>query len=240
MYLMNLSMDSFREKLTKVNIAVLPVGMIEAHGRHCPLGTDMLIPRRFMELLEEAAGDRIIIAPEIPYGHSWSLSPFSGTLNLPSQVLGAYVYHVGLELKRWGLDKLMIFNGHGGNIPALRVAMEDLAAKGMTVVVINWWQDFAPEILEICQGQGHGGEDETSTVLAIDEDLVDMSKAGVNNLRTVVTAAWPGMEKETLPFAQTGDATQASREKGEAIYACIMPRLLELLTRLEQGQLATK
>ena len=45
MYLMNLSMDSFQEKLAKVNIAVLPVGMIEAHGRHCPLGTDMLIPR---------------------------------------------------------------------------------------------------------------------------------------------------------------------------------------------------
>jgi hypothetical protein len=44
MYLMNLSMDSFQEKLVKVKAGVLPVGMIEAHGRHRPLGTDMLIP----------------------------------------------------------------------------------------------------------------------------------------------------------------------------------------------------
>lgn len=238
MYLMNLSMENFKEALARVKVAILPVGMVEAHGRHCPLGTDMLIPRRFMELLEEAAGERIIIAPEIPYGHSWQLSPFPGTINLPSPVFGDYVYHVGLEFKRWGLEKLLIFNGHGGNIPALRLAMEDLAAQGMTVMVLNWWQDFAPEILAVCQGQGHAGEDETSTVLAIDETLVDMSKAGVNRRETVALSAWPGMEKETLPFAQTGDATGASREKGQAIYARILPRLLKLLAQLEEGRLA--
>lgn len=240
MYLINMSMDSFKEKLNSVKTAVLPVGMVEAHGRHCPLGTDMLIPRHFMALLEETAGDRVFIAPEVPYGHSWSLAPFPGTLSLPGEVFGEYVYHVCLELRRWGIEKLLIFNGHGGNIPSLQGVIERLADRGMSVLVINWWKDFAPEILEVCQGQGHGGEDETSTVLAIDEHLVDMSKAGINEVRMTAMAAWPDMDRETLPFAQTGNATLATGEKGQAIYARIMPRLLDFLGRLESGRLTNK
>lgn len=235
MYLMNLSMDTFQDKLASVRTAILPVGMVEAHGRHCPLGTDMLIPRRFMELVEEAAGERVFIAPEVPYGHSWNLAPFPGTLNLPSHVFEEYVYHIGLELKRWGIDRLMIFNGHGGNIPSLQIVMERLADHGMTVMVINWWKDFAQEILTVCQGQGHGGEDETSLVLAIDEGLVDMSKAGNYQRKMRVMAAWPGMEKDTLPFGQTGNATLAAKEKGEEIFRRILPELLDLLEQLEKG-----
>jgi creatinine amidohydrolase len=184
-------MDTFQEKLASVRTAILPVGMVEAHGRHCPLGTDMLIPRRFMELVEEVAGARVFIAPEVPYGHSWNLAPFPGTLNLPSNLFQEYVYHIGLELKRWGIDSLMVFNGHGGNIPALQMVMERLADQGMMVMVINWWKDFAQEIMTVCQGQGHGGEDETSAVLAIEENLVDMAKAG-NYQRGYGCLAWHG------------------------------------------------
>ena len=122
--------------------------------------------------------------------------------------------------------------------PALTTVMERLADDwGLTVLLLNWWIDFAPEILAICEGQGHAGEDETSAVLAIDEQLVDMSKAHVNWNKAIATVRFPNMQQQTMRYAQTGDATKASKEKGEAIYAVCTEKIVELLQRLQSGQL---
>ncbi|MTI95848.1 MAG: creatininase family protein [Firmicutes bacterium] len=240
MYILNMNSADFAAATKDISTAVIPIGMIEAHGQHCPLGTDMLIPRRFMELLDAELGGKVLIAPEITYGHSWSLAPFAGTLNIPNEVFAEYVYHIGLELKRWGLDKQLFFNGHGGNIPALTTVGERLADQGVTAMLINWWQDFQPEILGVCSSQGHGGEDETSLVLALDENLVDMEQATVNNVRTVAQVFYPGMEAAVLPEGMSGDARQASRTKGEKLYELLLPQVVKLVKSLQTGDLVTK
>lgn len=237
MYMLNLNSDQFAEALERIDTAVLPIGMTEAHGHHCPLGTDVLIPRHFLELIEERMGEELIIAPEIPYGHSWNLAPYPGTIDISPTVFGDYVFEVGKGLAKWGVKKLVLFNGHGGNTPALTHVMERLADLGMTVLLINWWLDYASEILTICEGQGHAGEDETSTVLAINEALVDMSKANVNWNKAIANVRFPGIQLQTMENAQTGDATLASKAKGEAIFSLCTEKIIELLRRLQADQL---
>ena len=237
MYMLYMNSDEFAAALTRIDTVVLPIGMTEAHGHHCPLGTDVIIPRHFLQLIEEKMGDELIIAPEIPYGHSWHLAPYPGTIDIPPAVFTEYVLSVGRGFSHWGVKNLVLFNGHGGNTPALTHVMEELADLGMTVLLINWWQDYAKEILTICSGQGHAGEDETSTVLAIDEKLVDMTKANVNWQKAVANVRFPGMQQKTMAHAQTGDATLASKAKGEAIYALCIEKIIALLQALQRGEL---
>jgi creatinine amidohydrolase len=237
MYMQQMNMDQFQQALEATDTAVLPIGMTEAHGHHCPLGTDTLIPRHFLQLIEQRLGEQLIIAPEIPYGHSWNLAPYPGTIDVSADAFGEYVFQVGRGLAKWGVRKLVLFNGHGGNIPALSIVMERLADLGLSVLLVNWWLDYAAEIRTICSGQGHAGEDETSCVLAIDPSLVDMGKANVNWTRAVANVKYPGISLRTLAFAQTGDATKATPEKGEAIYQLLTDRIVELLQRFRRDQL---
>lgn len=78
-------------------VAILPIGTIEAHGYHCPLGTDMLIPEHLAARAEALNPELILVAPAVPYGRS---------------------------LARWGLTNQILLNGHGGNVPALSIAAE--------------------------------------------------------------------------------------------------------------------
>lgn len=63
-------------------VAILPIGTIEAHGYHCPLGTDTLIPEHLAARAEALNPELILVAPAVPYGHSWDLGPYPGTLDV--------------------------------------------------------------------------------------------------------------------------------------------------------------
>ncbi len=198
---------------------LLPVGSIEAHGPHCPLGTDVIIPTHLAKLVAGQLKGRAMVAPTIPYGHSWELSVFPGTINVPARVLTDYVAAVGANFAHQGFKNIALLNGHGGNIPALNHAAEDIAEEGVRVILISWWVDFSKEILTVCSSQGHGGEDETSVIMAIDPSLVKLERAkGLEN--------WPdnrlrvkelGIGREILRGAITGNPGLASIGKGEAI-----------------------
>lgn len=236
LYIANMNMDEFSKCLKRLDTAVIPVGMTEAHGHHCPLGTDVLIPRHILKLIDDRIGHRIMIAPEVPYGHSWTLGIYPGTIDIPAEVFGEYVYHVGKGLAKWGVRKIVLFNGHGGNIATLSLVMERLADIGLAVILVNWWRDYAEEIRSICEGQGHAGEDETSAVLAIDPKLVDMSRARTNWQRAIGDMRYPAMGKDTMTHAMTGDATRASSDKGHTIYRRIVPRIIELIDKFQAGE----
>lgn len=239
MYISRMNMDDFSKIVKRLDTAIIPVGMTEAHGHHCPLGTDVMIPLHLLRSVEERIGHKILIAPEIPYGHSWTLGIYPGTIDIPADIFGQYVYHVGKGLCKWGVRKIVLFNGHGGNIAALSLVMERLADLGMAVILINWWKDYAEEIKTICDGQGHAGEDETSAVLAIDDALVNMKRLSTNWQRTIGDMRYPGMGKDTMTDAMTGDATKASKDKGEAIFRLITPKIIDLIERFQSGEWLT-
>lgn len=112
MYMKYMNMDSFEEKIHDIYTIIIPMGMIEAHGHHCPLATDILIPNKFCEITEDKIGNKVIIAPEINYGHSWALSVYPGTINVSIEAFINYVRDISLEFIR---------NGFKNSLPRLHL-----------------------------------------------------------------------------------------------------------------------
>lgn len=240
MYMVNYTSDDFKSNLSKSQVVVIPIGSVEAHGHHLPLGTDVFSPRLFCELLEKKIGGKIWIAPEIPYGQSFDLSVYPGTIHVPSQVLAEYLFYVAKSMADNGIKKVIFLNGHGGNINALNLTSEKLMTLGIDVTTINWWLDFSKEILTVTEGQGHAGEDETSAILYYDEKLVQMDKAMKNTKRPTFRVYFKDRGKVIYENALSGDATLATREKGEKIFKLLVDKIIEIVYAMKDEKYYTE
>jgi creatinine amidohydrolase len=226
MYMMNLTALQFKEIKESVSTVLLPIGMMETHGPHCSLGTDVWIPREFVRRLEKEVGNRILMAPEIAYGHSWALAPFEGTIDISAEAFSQYVFEIGKEFHRNGFEEIILFNGHGGNIPSLSIVAEKLSDLGMRVLTINWWIDYREQILTITKGPGHGGEDETSLVLAISEELADPSLAGNHQVPMNPKIKFQNLGKKLFKDGYMGNAGAATAGKGEQLYQSLLKLII--------------
>lgn len=237
MYWDNLTTKHFRDTIGRITTAILPTGSVEAHGQHCPLGTDNMAPWHFAERIESEFPDRVLILPPVPYGHTQELAEWPGTISVSADTFRRYVEEIGIGAANWGIKHLILLNGHGGNISALQQAMEAIAAEQVTVILVNWWLDYREQILTITTGQGHAGEDETSVMLAIRPDLVHMEDASFNPFRARYRMKGPGLTDKSLRHATTGDGRPATRAKGDDIIALVTDQLRQLLQDLWNDQL---
>lgn len=233
MYIINCTSEEFKNK--GYDTVVIPVGSVEAHGIHLPLGTDIFSPRKFCEIVDESIGDTLWIAPEIPYGNCYELSIYPGTVTMPSEAMAEYIYYIGKSFYNNGIKNIIFLNGHGGNITALNLAAEKLVKIGAVVSTINWWMDFSKEILTITEGQGHGGEDETSAILSYDEGMVHMDKACCNKNIQLYPVKFQDRGKTIFENAITGDATLATKEKGDKIFNVVAERIIGRIKLIESG-----
>ncbi|MGV3487779.1 MAG: creatininase family protein [Tuberibacillus sp.] len=227
MYMKDLNMKRFTEVRETIDTVIIPIGMVEAHGPHCSLTTDILIPRELLKRLDSFIGEKVLIAPEISYGHSWENSAFPGTINISVETFSRYVFEVAKEFIQQGFRNIVFFNGHGGNISALKMAAEDLTGLGAVILTINWWSDYRDEIMEITKHPGHAGEDETSLVLAIDEKLADVSLVGHFESTLPRKIVYKGWSKDAFPDVYVGNAGSATAEKGEKLYQKIISLVLQ-------------
>lgn len=157
---------------------IIPLGSLESHGRHMPLGTDTLIPERILEIMEEK--NDTLIAPVIPYGCTDYLSSFPGTVNLGHDVLYQLLKAIAESLRSHGARRFVVLNGHGGNVPVLDRISLDLYKEGCLLAQMNWWQ-MVWNLIPDQEGRkpwrgGHGGAEETAAILAIDPSLVDQNE----------------------------------------------------------------
>ena len=157
------------EYLESSKTILIPVGSIENHGKHMPLGTDLLIPNRIVELLEEKSG--VMIAPAIPYGATDTIYGFPGTVTIGTDGLALVLERVCESLYRYGFRKFVILNGHGGNNKAIEQVGIRMHKKGAWLACLNWWL-MAGELNPAWKG-GHGGAEETAGVMAVDPGLID-------------------------------------------------------------------
>ena len=134
-----------------------------------------------------------------------------------------------------GFRYLVVLNGHGGNIPELKLAAKSSTKKGERVVIIvNWWKDLAEtarKIVEETPG-GHAAEDETSEMMHVRPDLVDISKAVAHRVVTKFDIISGRYREELLPSAMYGDPRKASEEKGRLIMEQAEEELIELINNL--------
>jgi creatinine amidohydrolase len=237
MYVSNLTSSRYAILSKSIDTVIIPVGSLEAHGMHCPLGTDNIIPERFCREIEAKLGDEVLIAPIVNYGYTPSLTVFSGTVSLPAETLISLYTEIGLSFVRWGAKNIVFMNGHGGNIALLTIAADRIAAAGGTCLTLSWWATFSADILKVCETQGHAGEDETSAVLAIDASLVDDSKRSIHMKKAFcLPLTGPTQISHRYPNGMSGDSTKASVEKGERLFALMLEKNLEYIGRLRKGE----
>ncbi|MFQ3320132.1 MAG: creatinine amidohydrolase [Natronomonas sp.] len=153
------------------DLAVLPVGSTEQHGPHAPLGVDFMtaeaIASAGVDRYGEAFDGEAVVGPTIPVGVAEEHRDFDGTLWVSEDTFRSYVRETIESLAHHGFDRVVVANGHGGNVDALRELCGRLSRDGdVYAVPYTWFDAVAVEEL------GHGGPSETSFIRHLRPELV--------------------------------------------------------------------
>jgi creatinine amidohydrolase len=131
-------------------LAIVPVGSVEQHGPHAPLGTDYMIAEEIAK--EAAARANAICCPVISVSVSSHHRHFPGTLYVPARIFEDYLLHYSLSLAFNGVKKLIFVNGHGGNTASIGGVSTTLKENhGVLAIMFQWWTD-TPRMAEIFPG----------------------------------------------------------------------------------------
>ena len=173
------------------SLVIIPVGAVEEHGAHLPLGLDTFAAEAYAEEVArrlEEEGYTVLLAPAVAYGVARNAGDFPGTLTLEPDTLRSLVIDIGRSLSKHGLRRQVILNGHGefAHTKALDEAVRTLVQESMVqVLCVGFTND--PATTRACCGEGlqdlsrsprpdregHAGEKETSVALYSFPDLVD-------------------------------------------------------------------
>lgn len=212
-------------------LAVLPVGSLEQHGPHLPVITDT---RTAWEIsiraarLAAAQGQQVLVLPGMWTGMSEHHLPFGGTISLNFAEFRGVLSGVARSLRAIGFGRLLLVNGHGGNIDPLAVAARELAVEyGLPIVSCTPWHVAAEAVAKLLDkqtGPQHACEAETSVMLAMTPDTVhkDKFEEAVRQAPAPVAARagysrfWSFSERAPATGVK-GDPRAGTAEKGEKL-----------------------
>lgn len=228
-------------------IAVLPLGAHEQHGPHLPFETDTLIANGIATRLAAALPETlpVTILPVEPVGYSIEHIDVAGTRTLAFDEAVHRWLSIAESLHGTGVRKLVLLNAHGGNSPLLTVVATEARVRfDMLVVATSWTRFGQPEGWIRPEDKAidiHGGDIETSIMLALAPDRVDMTKARAfpsrqsefaaryKHLRAYGPHAFGWKMSDLNPEGVAGNAAAATAEKGERLIAHAVAGLLELM-----------
>lgn len=191
-------------------ILLVPVGSTEQHGPHLSLDTDTRIAVALANLIaRERLVGHCVVAPAIPYGASGEHADFPGTLSIGHEALTSLLVELGRSADAF--TGIVFVNGHGGNIRGLRDAAAMLRDEGRRALVWSW---------STTGGDAHAGRTETSLLLAIAPELVDLDAAEPGRLDPItdlVDELRAGGVRAVSPNGVLGDPIGASAEEGRML-----------------------
>ena len=224
-----LTASDWPEALQRSNrTIILPIGILEKHGPHAPIGSDLIHVREWSA--RAAKREYAVVFPDFFYGQINEARQQPGTFALPQPLVFDLWQATCDELARNGFDKIVIVNGHGGNPQMIRYFVQSQLGKRRDYVV--YFFDPAPDpaveakMKELRKsdpaGDSHAGERETSTLLYLRPDLVKMERAatesGANQKRLdtpdLYSAIW---WYAAFPNHYAGEGAVATRELGQVI-----------------------
>lgn len=231
-------------------IAILPVAAVEQHGPHLPVGVDTMINQGLCDELEARCPNTLDIRllPLQAVGksneHLWA----PGTLTLSAETAMRAWEEIGLSVARAGVRKMLILNSHGGNMDLISIVSRELRVKtGMYCVRMAWGAVGAPEGVysarEAAQGI-HGGDNETSLMLHLRPETVDMSKAEdfrwtheQGEIPPVGSIAHGWIASDVHPAGVAGEAHLATAEKGRVTAAHYVDGVIDVLHKIHAQSL---
>lgn len=232
-------------------IAVQPIGAIEQHGPHLPMSVDACTVSHVAQMLARALpqDSPALFLPTQAICKSDEHIDFPGSLTLTAETLIRVLCEIGASVARAGVRKMVLLNGHGGNIPVMDIVARQLRIDhDMMVFCVNWFGFGMPEGLYSQTERTHGihaGDMETSVMLALDPDNVDMGQARDFHSRGqdlyerfthlgLGRPAKPGWKTQDLNAeGACGEAHLATAEKGRATLDFAVARLVEAMAEID-------
>jgi creatinine amidohydrolase len=247
-----LTWPEINEAVELKKICIIPCGAIEQHGPHLPLDVDIVCPEGVANGAGKLAADKILILPTICYGYTGHVMDFPGTINSHYSHFIEHVLDVAKSLAYHGFKKIVLFNGHGSNMPCL-----DLVARRANLetdaecVALAWWslltadKTFLPRWREskFPGGLSHACELETSVYMYLDgenvrDDLIGPGTLTLNDdenpfIWVDLLAAGPALLTSwTSSYSKNGvlgAAHLATPEKGRMAYEEAVRQLLRFV-----------
>lgn len=148
MLLENMRYPDVESYLKEKDIVLVPVGSVEQHSPYGLIGTDFIAAEHVARLTGKAMD--ILVAPTLCYGVSPHHMAFAGSITLSVETFIAVICDVVRSLLTHGFRKILLINGHGGNIAPIQVALVRLKAKGLPGILqlVSWYT--LPGVSEIC------------------------------------------------------------------------------------------
>lgn len=240
-------------------IAVLPVAATEQHGPHLPLCVDTALVDGIVaaSLAHLPATLPVLFLPTQAVGLSPEHARFAGTLTLKSDTIIRLWTDIGESVAAAGIRKLVLFNAHGGQVGVLDIVARDLRARlGLLVYSVNWFNlpltdERGADANQLFSAEEqrfgiHAGDIETSMMLALRPELVDMTRAtNFPSSSQARAQAFPilgngrsaklGWQMQDYNAAgAVGNAAAATADKGRAVVAASARSLAELLIEIDR------
>lgn len=244
----NLTSLELKELSLQNAIVLLPIGSIEQHGPHLPVGCDTILATEISEkVCKRLLINNIpaVVAPSLSVCNSKHHMSFSGSMSLSPRTFITVLEEYCNSIAAHSFKRIVLVNGHGGNEHPIQTAIIDINEKlQFPIYQVNYYENMIPKdginILETQDGMYHACEGETSLMLAINENLVDdvyKQTSGNTGLGNELEDSgkiktFHKMESHTLNGVM-GNSYSASRYKGERLIETVVENLYEILSKEE-------
>jgi creatinine amidohydrolase len=250
-----LSWTDFQSRDMARCIAVLPIAAIEQHGPHLPVGVDTMIAEGHMAHLKQhipSALD-VLFLPTQAIGKSNEHLRFPGTLTLTAETAIRAWTEIGESVARAGCRKIIIVNSHGGNMSIMDIVARELRIRCTMLAVSAAWVRMGQPVGTTSEREAtfgiHGGDYETSLMLAFRPELVNAEKIkdfiskgetyakDFAKLRVTQPVGFGWMSQDLNENGVVGEAHLASAEKGHSIASHVTAEFIKLLKDVDDFEL---
>ena len=235
-----LTAADLRERAQADAVVLLPVGSMEQHGPHLPVGVDTFLSEGVCKAAAEAVAAEmaVVVAPTLWCGMAEHHMAYGGTFTLDIPTYRAVLLCLLKSLERHGFKRVLIVNGHGGNIAALAAFLPDFAREtGLALRVTTPYEPAQKAIAPILEDQErvhHACEVETSMMMVVAPDTVRRDKLVEAHGPPHWTPQPAGVARyvsfrDATASGVIGDARRASAQKGEKLVAAVRDAIVAIV-----------